>query len=266
MKNIFIVIGILFFWQPVLSQQKIIVIRKFVVDAKNSKPVEFAHISTNRYEAGTFTTEKGYFVIRLPYDFLHDTLKISRFGYNNYKICIKDIRKQNDTIFLTPKINKLNEVVIKARYNPKKLIRKAKKLRKVNYPYKDMFCADWYYREYIAKDSATVHMIETRNRINWAGLKYFPDDKRAFYRIDSVFYRYHYGGYYWSQGFWSDPLFIGSPYFPKKGKFIIDSVYYNNGRKLIAITHIPKKSDTIYLDKTYYIGNEVVSEEVETVN
>jgi len=86
------------------------------------QPIAFANISINSSEKGFYSNIEGKVVVK----FLNknDTLKISCIGYENKTIVFNQVR---DTLFLEEKLNKLNEIEIKANYKYSKIGYKGKK-------------------------------------------------------------------------------------------------------------------------------------------
>ncbi|TKS56136.1 carboxypeptidase-like regulatory domain-containing protein [Mesohalobacter halotolerans] len=78
----------------------------YIYDKETNLPISYASISYN--DGGFYTNSNGSFNTNLIPD-KTDTIKISILGYKNLSIHRYEIP---DTIFLQPKVNKLNEVTI----------------------------------------------------------------------------------------------------------------------------------------------------------
>ena len=259
MKKIFIII-VLLIKSIFLFSQTGLIITKQIIDKEKEEPLPFAHILVKKYSTGTFSDENGYFTLSLPKTSINDTITISFIGYETLKLKISNIKSEN--IKLTPKTNMIEEVAIIANYNIKKILKKVHKNIKKNYPLKAPYCAKTFYREYIKKDSLTVQMFEANISVKEKGTK-LKYHKYSQFNIDTInyFYRLDYN-YYWGNLMFM-LLVYDEPYTPSdKGKYNIDSVFFENNEKYISITYIPKNRDTIVYDKYETIkfqnGKEII--------
>ncbi|MCF6240620.1 MAG: carboxypeptidase-like regulatory domain-containing protein [Bacteroidales bacterium] len=85
-------------------------INKIVIDKKTGKPILFAHVyKQDNLLTGTVTNSDGRFVLKSLKK--NDVLIVSHLSYVRYENSLYNIT--SDTIFLIPKIEKLNEVIVK---------------------------------------------------------------------------------------------------------------------------------------------------------
>ena len=247
-KNIFIILLLIFETITAFSQTGVVITSK-VIDKETNQPLVFAHVYIKKLSTGTFTDENGYFTLIIPKSSINDSVTISFIGYETLNLKISKIKHEN--IFLSPKVNMIEEIAIIASYNPKKIFKKVRKNLRKNYPLNTPFCAKTFFREYYKKDSSTVHMFEASITMKTKGTK-----NRYIYTsefdIDTInyFYRADYHQYYFEFMFGSK--YQSRVYIPKqKGKYNIDSVFYKNNEKYISIRFIPKMSDSIASNLKY---------------
>jgi len=226
-----------------LYSQTGLIIRKQIVNEENGQPIEYANIFVKKYSTGTFTNENGFFEIKLPSSAVNDTIIISCIGYKILELGINNLT--TNRILMKQNINMLNEVEIVSNYYPKKILKKAYKYRKINYPYKSTYSSKAYYRKYYQTNKETVQMLEMlvslKNRgfgyESYANCEIKIDSIYNFYRIDNVNYL---GNFSFESLF--DQIIIDKP---QKGKYLVDSIFYINNDKHISITYYPKNKDSI---------------------
>jgi len=249
MNKILILITILIISLGNVFSQKDIILKGMVVDSITNEPIIFAHLYLQNISTGTFTNNDGYFELIIPKSEQNSFVRVSCIGYKTLNLKVSEIKTAK--IVLAPKINYIDEVAIVANYDPKSILKKAYKLRKKNYQYEETYCSNAYYREYYAKDDETIEMLELIASYNSDGVRYNNSNKIS-YDIDSVnyFYRKDFEHIYSS-------LYINDMYWAscfekhKKGFYNVDSVFFDSNNKLISITYIPPKSDTI----TFQLSN-----------
>lgn len=226
-----------------LYSQTGLTIRKQIVNEKDGQPIEYANVFVKKYSTGTFSNEKGFFEIKLPSSAVNDTITISCLGYDVLELCIKNLT--TNKILMKQNINMLNEVKIVSNYYPRKILKKVYKHRKTNYPYKSAYSSKAYYRKYYQKDEETVQMLEMLVTLKNKGLGY-ESYANCEIKIDSIykFYRIDKKNYLGNFSFESlfDQIKIDKP---KKGKYLVDSVFFVNNDKYISIAYYPKNKDSI---------------------
>jgi CarboxypepD_reg-like domain len=125
-----------------------------IVDSINNKPINSVNIQYSQNK-GLTTNEDGYF--ELPENQIIDTLYISHISYKSKNIYFSNL-KENDTIFLTPSIINLDEIVLN-RFKVKDTIIKAINNIDKNYlniPY-NLY---GFFRQSLEENSKGVEMIE----------------------------------------------------------------------------------------------------------
>ncbi len=118
MKN-FVFILLIFQCLNFQATSQNIKMKGIMLDAITNAPIEFVNIGILNKNKGTITNINGVFTLMLLEKFQKDSLTISHINYHTIKTPIKN--DNNLTIFLKPKTNKLEEVVIS---NKKKKYRK----------------------------------------------------------------------------------------------------------------------------------------------
>ena len=126
-------------------------IHAVLIDSITEKPIIHANIKIKNMNAGTISNSEGAFQLE------NDTVKngkliISHIGYDLKKIYLKNLE---DTIFLSPKIYKLNEVIV-ADYSG--ILKKA--LNKLAARGKDELFHQMYYKQYLKENKNYVDYLE----------------------------------------------------------------------------------------------------------
>lgn len=96
-------------------------IKSIIIDNNTSLPLAYVNIYVLGTNKGIYSNESGIFTINIEEK---DSLIISHLGYKNLKISTKKI---NDTIYLIPKIEELEEVILSDNKPIKKIIGNLKK-------------------------------------------------------------------------------------------------------------------------------------------
>lgn len=99
-----ILISTIFLFSSILYSQKNIV----VIDSHSKNPISFANIKVLNSKKGFHTNERGLFELKNNWN-IKDTLLISCLGYSSIR---ENISKIIDTLFLSPKTEKLKEIII----------------------------------------------------------------------------------------------------------------------------------------------------------
>ncbi len=142
-----------------------------VLDHRSELPVVYATVILEHAQVGVISDDNGNFRIPGIYKSRQDTLKISCIGYST-KLVPLTTQKENDInkIFLSPKVESLDEVKLFIHKNEKKMsagriVKEAIKRIPDNYPVKP-FSYIGYYRDYqqVADSSYLADMnVENKN-------------------------------------------------------------------------------------------------------
>ncbi|MFC4632374.1 carboxypeptidase-like regulatory domain-containing protein [Dokdonia ponticola] len=103
-------ITLLFLATSSLFSQEI-TIRGVVVDKETNKQIPYVNLSILDKEGGTSSNEDGLYTLKVLRDVLDSDLSITSLGYRDTIISIKKM-VSIDTVFLTPKTEWLNEVLV----------------------------------------------------------------------------------------------------------------------------------------------------------
>jgi len=115
-----LLIAILFFAFQILVYSQNITITGYVKAENTAEPIQFTNVLLKNEHTGTSTDETGKFSIESAIPF--DTLIITYIGYKTDTIYLKKEKDQQYTINLIPENFDLNEVVIKPKEEPAKLL------------------------------------------------------------------------------------------------------------------------------------------------
>lgn len=135
-----------------------------IVDSASKQPVAYATIQFANNKNGTISNVLGDFRIPMHYKNEKDILIISCIGYSTKRVVLNALtEKPYHTITLKPKIEQLNEVVLKTKDKKKlsarQLVEKAIKNIKNNYP-TEPFSYIAYYRDYQFADEEYINLNE----------------------------------------------------------------------------------------------------------
>lgn len=86
-----------------------------VLSEATREPVVYASIGVINRNCGTVADTSGNFSLKIPAEFIDDSIRISSIGYVTKTFAVKDINNIPDTIFLAEDAMLLNEIVVKPR-------------------------------------------------------------------------------------------------------------------------------------------------------
>lgn len=135
-----------------------ITISGVVKDKQNKKRLEYVNISIPGCNVGTVTNADGEFSIKVEEKYQPKAIEVSHIGYINSQISINNGNRSELTVWLTPHINLLNEIVVQAE-NPRSIVTEA--LRKVpeNYSRQNNMLTG-FYREIAQKGRRYINISE----------------------------------------------------------------------------------------------------------
>lgn len=84
-----------------------------VLSEATRDPIIYASVGVINRNLGTVTDTMGNFSLKIPADFINDSIRISSIGYVAKTFAVKDISSIPDTIFLADDAIMLREVVVK---------------------------------------------------------------------------------------------------------------------------------------------------------
>lgn len=84
-----------------------------VLSESTREPVIYASVGVINRNLGTVTDTLGRFSLRIPPEFVNDSIRISSIGYVAKTFAVKDINSRPDTILLADDVMMLSEVVVK---------------------------------------------------------------------------------------------------------------------------------------------------------
>lgn len=84
-----------------------------VLSESTREPVVYAGVGVINRNLGTVTDTLGYFSLKIPAEFINDSIRISSIGYIAKTFAVKDIKNIPDTIYLADDVMLLTEVVVK---------------------------------------------------------------------------------------------------------------------------------------------------------
>jgi hypothetical protein len=88
-------------------------IKGVVIDKKNNLPIENVNVTTKEFNASTLTDEKGKFKLSLSTGFQEtDSIYFSHIGYAGKTISLKELHKNEFSIFLDEKIESLEGITL----------------------------------------------------------------------------------------------------------------------------------------------------------
>ena len=98
------------FSQQVGNEQ---IYRGVLITKQKGTPVEYANIGIVEKNIGTTSYMDGRFELKIPSEFLRDSIRFSTIGYETITLVVSDfINRVNDTIWMAEKTYSLREVVI----------------------------------------------------------------------------------------------------------------------------------------------------------
>lgn len=117
-----------------------------VIDGETQQALAFAHISIGGNEVGTLTNTNGQFVLKIPKHLQQDTLHISYLGYSSKTIPMASLTGNSIEISMGTQNLTLDAIDIPS-IDPRDTIRKAWRVRRVNYEIKPTLLRGFYREE-----------------------------------------------------------------------------------------------------------------------
>ncbi|WP_288147396.1 carboxypeptidase-like regulatory domain-containing protein [Xylanibacter rodentium] len=84
-----------------------------VLSESTREPIVYASVGVINRNLGTVADTLGNFSLKIPAEFINDSIRISSIGYIAKTFAVKDIKNIPDTIYLADDVMMLNEVVVK---------------------------------------------------------------------------------------------------------------------------------------------------------
>lgn len=113
-RNYFFTLLIFFIGATTFAQSEL---KGKVADFLTYQSIESASVYIKNTTVGSITNTDGNFVLKVPQQYLKDTLVISSIGYKSFNVVISDFKNGSD-IFLEDDVASLDEVVIVADSRP----------------------------------------------------------------------------------------------------------------------------------------------------
>ena len=152
---------------PLHAQDESYITISGVVKDKNSKKkLEYVNISIPGNTVGTVTNEDGEFSFKVKDSIHAQKLEISHLGYFNNEVSLNGKSMDNLTVWMTPYVNLLDEVIIHAR-DPRFLVEEAVRKIPANYSSQNNLQTGFYRetaqkgRRYINISEAVVNLFKT---------------------------------------------------------------------------------------------------------
>ena len=86
-----------------------------VISQSTREPIVYASVGVINCNLGTVTDTSGHFSLKIPAEFINDSIRISSVGYVARTFAVRDIATIPDTISLADDVIMLREVVVKPR-------------------------------------------------------------------------------------------------------------------------------------------------------
>jgi len=153
-------------------------IKGLVIDVQNNEPIPNASISLPQYGYVTKTNEKGVFTIRIKnYSASRNKVNVSCVGYKSETTALSNSMDEN-TIKLSPDVQKLNEVVVKKQ-----------KYQNKNNPAVELIEKVIENKKYNRKESVSYYENEKYEKVEFALNHITPDfqKKKIFKHFQFVF-------------------------------------------------------------------------------
>lgn len=112
----------------------------------DSIPIEYVQIYIKQEGIGTVTNKAGKFKLSLNEEFLNDTIIFQHIAYKQLKLSLKDIKQEEQNIFLTPNSHIINEINIVSQDSLRNIIQQATRNIRINYP-NHLHCMSAYFRQ-----------------------------------------------------------------------------------------------------------------------
>jgi hypothetical protein len=107
-----------------LKEIKEVFITGTIIDEENNEPLSYATIGISHSWKGTITNNNGVFILKLPIEFIDDTVKISYVGYLNRNLPVRSLYNNNPVIKMERSFIAIPEIIIRAQ-DPLVIINKA---------------------------------------------------------------------------------------------------------------------------------------------
>lgn len=95
-----------------------------VLDKDTKEPIPYAHIGIPKIGLGTTSGNNGYFELKVPKNYISETMTVSFMGYKTYKKKVSDIKSPFD-LFLEKATLELGEIIVADEAAVENIIRKA---------------------------------------------------------------------------------------------------------------------------------------------
>ncbi|HNX66110.1 MAG TPA: carboxypeptidase-like regulatory domain-containing protein, partial [Bacteroidales bacterium] len=106
------------------SEIKEIFITGTIVDEESNDPLSYATIGISHRGKGTITNNNGVFILKLPIEFIDDTVSISYVGYLNRCLPVRSLYNNDQIIKMERSFIAIPEIIIRAQ-DPLVIINKA---------------------------------------------------------------------------------------------------------------------------------------------
>lgn len=241
-----IILILIFNYNSIFGQN----ISGIVFNEKSKLPIEYVNIGIARQNLGTVSDISGNYSLSIDSKFDNDTLLFSSIGYIPFSIKIADLKKgANKNVYLTEKVYKLNEVIVKAKIFKQQALGVTTHSKKVTAGFKDNLLGYELGILMKVKKSALIKRVN----INFSTCSY-----------DSIFYRlniYKVHGKKNFENILSNPIYMHMPKDNLKDEIHIDLQSQNiivNGDFLVTLEHVKDLGEGYLhfcaglIDKTYY--------------
>ena len=140
------------------EQKGYVEIKGSVYDASNNDPLVFADIIVSDTNIATITNTEGEFSLKVPNDFLNESVTIQYLGYAERSLTVLELRN-NSAIALKPTFTQLDEVKISRPKNAESLVRLMLERGGDNY-FTNNTTMTAFYRETIKKRRTNASLSE----------------------------------------------------------------------------------------------------------
>jgi|WetSurMetagenome_2_1015567.scaffolds.fasta_scaffold06124_3 hypothetical protein len=107
-----------------VNELKEIFITGTINDEETGEPLSYATIGISHKGKGTVTNNNGVFILKLPAEFINDTVNISYVGYMNRNMPVRSLYNNNPVIKMERSFIAIPEIIIRAQ-DPLTIINKA---------------------------------------------------------------------------------------------------------------------------------------------
>lgn len=143
-----------------------IIVSGVVRDKQSKKKLEYVNISIPGSNVGTVTNADGAFSLKIPASVHSPAIEVSHVGYLNSQIALEGAGRTEQTVWMTPYVNLLNEVTVRGQ-NPLALVQEAMRKVPMNYSANNNLLTGFYReiaqkgRRYITISEAIVNVYKT---------------------------------------------------------------------------------------------------------